>query len=63
MLGAETNRSAAGPVAPAGPAHAHIAWLERALQDLERDLQDMLRASPGWRAAENLLTTVRISAR
>lgn len=37
---------------------AHIAWLERALHDLERDLHDTLRASPIWRAAENLLTSV-----
>ena len=37
---------------------AHIAWLERALHDLERDLHDTLRASRIWRAAENLLTSV-----
>jgi transposase len=37
---------------------AHITWLERALQDLERDLRDMLRATPVWREAEDLLRSV-----
>jgi transposase len=37
---------------------AHVAWLQRALQDLEDDLHTTLRASPVWRATENLLTSV-----
>jgi transposase len=37
---------------------AHIAWLERALRDLETDLHDTIRSSPAWRASENLLTSV-----
>lgn len=37
---------------------AHVAWLERALQDLEDDLPTTRRASPVWRAPETLLTSV-----
>lgn len=37
---------------------AHITWLEKALRDLERDLNDMVRDSPLWRDTENLLTSV-----
>src|SRR5262249_61647143 len=36
----------------------HIAWLERALRDLETDLHDTIRSSPAWRETENLLTSV-----
>jgi transposase len=37
---------------------AHVTWLERALQDLERDLRDMIRTTPVWREAEDLLRSV-----
>jgi len=33
----------------------HIRWLERQLQDVDRDLDDNIQASPVWRAKENLL--------
>jgi transposase len=37
---------------------AHIRWLERALEDLETDLHDAIRASPVWRETEDLLRSV-----
>ncbi len=36
----------------------HIAFLERALRELDRDLDDTLAASPLWRAQEDLLESV-----
>ncbi|MGH7372668.1 MAG: IS110 family transposase [Candidatus Rokuibacteriota bacterium] len=59
MLGAETNRhqQARDPGVQRRIA-THIRWLTKALADLERDLDDTLRASPLWRAADDLLQSV-----
>jgi transposase len=59
MLGAETNRRRL--IRDRGLQRrldAHIAWLARALRDLETDLHDTIRSSPAWRETENLLTSV-----
>ena len=37
---------------------AHIAWLEDALRRLDHDLTTLLRATPAWRATEDLLRSV-----
>lgn len=37
---------------------AHIAWLDQAVADLDRDLDQMLHASPLWREREALLRSV-----
>jgi transposase len=59
MLGAETNRRRlTRDHGLQRRIDAHIAWLARALRDLEADLHDTLRASPVWRETENLLTSV-----
>lgn len=59
MLGAETNRRRQIRTrALQRRLDAHIAWLERALQDLETDLHHTIRSSPVWRETENLLTSV-----
>jgi transposase len=59
MLGAEANRRrGTRDRALQQRIAAHIAWLERALQDLETDLHDTIRSSPAWRETENLLTSV-----
>jgi len=59
MLGAETTRRRLTQTpALERRLDAHIAWLERALRDLETDLPDTIRASPVWRDTENLLTSV-----
>lgn len=46
---------------------AHLAWLQRELAAIESDLGDAVRASPAWRASEDLLASVpgigQISAR
>lgn len=37
---------------------AHIHWLERAIRELENDIDTTVRSSPIWRATENLLRSV-----
>ena len=37
---------------------AHLAWLQKELSQVESDLDDAVRASPAWRANEDLLTSV-----
>jgi transposase len=37
---------------------AHLLWLQKELARLETDLDDAVRASPAWRAAEDLLASV-----
>src|SRR5262245_3681472 len=59
MLGAEANRRRlTWTRALQRRLDAHIAWLERALRDLETDMHDTIRSSPVWRETENLLTSV-----
>jgi transposase len=59
MLGAETNRRRlTRDRGLQRRIDTHIAWLERALRDLETDLHETIRATPAWRATENLLTSV-----
>jgi transposase len=37
---------------------AHLSWLQQELAALETDLDDAVRATPAWRAAEDLLASV-----
>jgi transposase len=59
MLGAERNRQ--GQVRDHRVRRhltAHIRWLTQALAEVERDLDDTIRASPVWREKDQLLTSV-----
>ena len=57
MLVSEKNRlSAATAVRPR--IGAHIAWLERELDDLDKNLRQTLRQSPVWREKDDLMRTV-----
>jgi len=38
---------------------AHIDWLSKQLQELDRELQEQLRSSPVWREKENLLRSIK----
>ena len=59
MLVSEKNRlSAATTVAVRPRIEAHIAWLERELDDLDEGLRQTLRQSPVWREKDDLLRTV-----
>jgi transposase len=59
MLGAEQNRRRL--VRDRSLQHhldAHVAWLEEALADLEAELTTLIRSTPVWRAADDLLRSV-----
>ena len=59
MLVSEKNRlSSAATVAVRPRIKAHIAWLERELDDLDKGLRQTLRQSPVWREKDDLLRTV-----
>jgi transposase len=56
----ETNRRG---LLPAGPARKnldkHIQWLERAIEDAGKDIDQAVRESPIWREKEDLLRSVK----
>ena len=59
MLVSEKNRlSSAATVAVRPRIEAHIAWLERELEDLDEGLRRTFRQSPVWREKDDLLRTV-----
>ncbi len=58
MLVSEKNRLHSASVAVRPRIKAHIAWLERELEDLDEDLRRTLRESPVWREKDDLLRTV-----
>jgi transposase len=58
MLVAEKNRLASARPTIRKNLRAHIAWLERALQQADTDLADAIRQSPVWREKDELLRTV-----
>lgn len=58
MRTAECNRLDTALSAVRPRSQAHIAWLERELADLDRDLRDAVQASPLWREQDDLLRSV-----
>ena len=58
MLDSEKNRLSSATIAVRPRIEAHIAWLERELDDLDEGLRQTLRQSPVWREKEDLLRTV-----
>ncbi|HTI52923.1 MAG TPA: IS110 family transposase [Verrucomicrobiae bacterium] len=59
MLGAELNRRRLlREPRVRRQLDAHIGWLEAALRRLDHDLTTLLRATPAWREAEDLLRSV-----
>ena len=36
----------------------HIAWLDKRIEEIETDLRQRLRASPAWRAKDDLLQSI-----
>ena len=55
MLTAEKNRSQLASPAVRKDIKAHIAWLEKRLKDLNRELDQRIRSTPGWREKDDLL--------
>ena len=59
MLVSEKNRLSTATTVVVRPSiEAHIAWLERELNDLDRNLRQTIRQSPVWREKDDLLRTV-----
>jgi transposase len=58
MLTAEKNRLASARSTIRKNLRAHIAWLERALQQADTDLAEAIRQSPVWREKDELLRSV-----
>ena len=58
MLTAEKNRLRLAARAVRRDIQQHIRWLERRLSDLDRDLAQHVRSSPGWRERDDLLQSV-----
>ena len=58
MLTAEKNRLQLAAPAVQSSLATHIAWLEHELDDVNRELDQLVKASPVWRAKDNLLQSV-----
>jgi transposase len=58
MLTAEKNRLASARPTIRKNLRAHIAWLERALQQADTDLAEAIQQSPVWREKDELLRSV-----
>ena len=58
MISAEEHRlgRARGPVR--SEIHNHIAWLKQRVKDLDRDINDAIRAQPLWQAKQAILTSI-----
>lgn len=58
MLTAEKNRLGFAPKPLHRGIQAHIRWLERQLDDVTKELADLIESSPVWRAKDDLLQSV-----
>lgn len=58
MLTAEQNRLPTASKRVRKDIQAHLVWLRKRLQEVDRDLDALLRASPVWRTQEELLRSV-----
>jgi transposase len=58
MLSAEQNRLATTPEQLRSSLRAHLAWLRQAITDLDRDLEQTIRASELWRDQDDRLQSV-----
>ena len=55
MITAETNRLRTAPACTRKNLEAHIAWLKRCLQELDKELGQAIRKSPVWREKDAIL--------
>ncbi len=59
MLTAERNRLGSALPSVRAQVVQHIAWLQQALKDVDKDLRQTVEASPVWRDKDQLLQSVR----
>lgn len=55
MLVAERNRLRVAPKRIRSRIEEHIEWLERSLDDVDKELADLIHSSPAWREKDELL--------
>jgi transposase len=58
MLVAEKNRLHTASARLQTPLHQHIEWLEQAIAELDRQIAELVKASPIWREKDDLLRSV-----
>lgn len=58
MRTAEQNRLSSAPAGLQRQIRTHVRWLNRQLGDLDKDLSQRIRATPIWRAQDDLLQSV-----
>lgn len=58
MLTAEKNRLGISPKVVHKDIQKHIDWLQRRLEDIDRNLDSAIRNSPAWREKDDLLRSV-----
>jgi len=59
MLAAEKNRHHSGPAAIRSQIKKHIVWLEKQINELQRDLDKLIRSTPAWREKDDLLRSCK----
>jgi transposase len=59
MLTAEENRRRTAPTAIRADIQAHITWLRKRLNGVDKELSQAVRSSPLWREQEDLLRSVK----
>lgn len=58
MLVAERNRLTIAPLAAQASLQRHIDWLQAELDDVEGEVQHLIRQTPAWRERDDLLQSV-----
>jgi transposase len=58
MLTAEKNRMGIAPNSMRPSIQEHVRWMEHQVKQIEEELEQVIEASPIWRAKEDLLTSV-----
>jgi len=59
MIAAEKNRYHSGPATIRAQIKKHILWLEKQIQELEDDLDKLIRSTPAWREKDDLLRSCK----
>jgi transposase len=59
MIAAEKNRHHSGPATIRAQIKKHIVWLEKQIQELEDDLDKLIRSTPAWREKDDLLRSCK----
>jgi transposase len=59
MVTAEKNRSHSAPAPIRAQIKKHIVWLEKQIEQLENDLDKLIRSTPAWREKDDLLRSCK----